>query len=179
MHPSRRMGSAVLAAAALTLTSCASVNVGTYVQRGSDVGSYRTYAWAPSDRLETGDPRLDNNPFFQERVQATVEQQLAARGFERTTAQTPELLVHYHASIEERIDVNRADEPYDACADCRPYVYDAGTLLIDFVDARTNQLVWRGWTETNMDGAIDNQDYMEERIEKAVTRILAKLPRRL
>lgn len=63
--------------------------------------------------------------------------------------------------------------------DCKPYVYDAGTLLLDFVDARTNKLVWRGWAERGMDGVIDNQEWMEEEIDEVVTRILERLPRRL
>jgi hypothetical protein len=58
-------------------------------------------------------------------------------------------------------------------------VYDAGTLLIDLVDARTNRLVWRGWAEGSVDGVIDNQEWMEARIDEAVTRILERLPRRL
>ena len=62
---------------------------------------------------------------------------------------------------------------------CRPYVYDADTLLIDFVDTRTDKVVWRGWTEGSVDGAIDNQRLMEQKVDKAVTRILEQLPRRL
>jgi hypothetical protein len=50
-------------------------------------------------------------------------------------------------------------------------------LLLDFIDARTNQLAWRGWAEGGFDGAIDNQDWMEARIDAAVGKILARLPR--
>jgi uncharacterized protein DUF4136 len=172
----RRMATryAVAALAALTLAGCASMNVRSFVERGVDFGFYQTYDWGPAGALTTGDPRLDNNPFFHDYVHRAFETQLAARGFEKTPDGTPDLLLHYHASIVQKLDVERAE---GGCADCRPEVYDAGTLLIDFIDARTKKLVWRGWAEGSIEGVIDNQAWMEARIDEAVARILEKLPR--
>jgi hypothetical protein len=104
-----------------------------------------------------------------------------ARGFEKATSGTPDLLLHYHASVTQRIDVNAIDRQYGYCNsdDCQPYVYEAGTLTIDVVDARANRLVWRGWAEGTVDGVIDNQGWLEQRIDDAVARILARLPRQL
>ncbi len=61
--------------------------------------------------------------------------------------------------------------------DCRPEVYDAGTLMVDFMDRRTNRLAWRGWAERSFDGVVDDQKWMEATIDKTVARILARLPR--
>ena len=47
------------------------------------------------------------------------------------------------------------------------------------VGTRTNKLVWRGWAEGSVDGVIDNQEWMEARIDDAVAQILQRLPRRL
>ena len=180
MHRSPRLGRlAAVAISALTLTGCATMNVSSFVERRIDFTQYHTYNWGPDDQLATGDPRLDNNPFFLERLQTDVEKQLATRGFEKATSGAPELVLHYHASVNQRLDVTGADQKYGYCDDCKAYVYDAGTLLLDFVDTRTNKLVWRGWAEGSMDGAIDNQEWMEKRIDEAVTRILERLPRRL
>jgi hypothetical protein len=172
---------AAAAISALALIGCASTNVGSYVESGANIMPYRTFNWGVAYSISTGDPRLDSNPFFLERLQADVEKQLAGRGLERTTSGTPDLLVHYHASVKQRLDVNSTDRKDGYCRgdDCRPYVYEAGTLLLDLVDAHTNRLVWRGWAEGAVDGMIDNQDWMEKRIDEAVTRILATLPRRL
>ena len=60
---------------------------------------------------------------------------------------------------------------------CGPYVYDAGTLLLDLVDRRTNAVVWRGWAEGSLDAAIDEQDRLERNVDDAVAKILARLPR--
>jgi len=162
---------------ALALAACAVVTVNSYSNRGFDIGRYHTYAWGPADTHGTGDPRLDNNEFFEARVRQQVERQLAARGFEKTAA-TPDLLVHYHASFQQKLDVRELDRQYAPCppGDCRTFVYDAGTLMVDLVDARTNTLLWRGWAEGSMDGTIDNQAWLEARVDDAVLRILSRLP---
>jgi hypothetical protein len=171
----------MLAFSALTVAGCAALTVNSYIERGVDIRQYQTFNWGPADALSTGDPRLDNNRFFDQRVRTQIEKELAARGLERTTSATPDLLVHYHASITQEIDVRDLDREYRYCddGDCRPYIYEKGTLFVDLVDPRTNRLVWRGWAEGGMDGVIDNQQWMEARVDESVKRILARLPRRL
>lgn len=154
---------------------CAPLTVNSFVERGVNLAEYRTYAWGPSDRLETGDPRLDNNPFFDAAVRGAVERRLAARGLERASA-APDVLLHYHASVGQQVLI--LGERRDGyCVDCKPEVYEAGTLVIDVVDARTNTLLWRGWAEGTIDRVIDDQKWMEETIARAVERILARYPR--
>lgn len=162
-----------------TMAGCATMNVSSHVQANTDFTRYHTYDWGPPDALPTGDPRLDKDPFFQDHMEGAVEKEMAAKGFAHATSGVPDLLIHYHASITQKLDVSTADKAY-ACKDCKTgYVYDAGTLLIDVVDARTSKIVWRGWSEGSMDGAIDDQAWMEKTIDDAVARILEKLPRRL
>jgi hypothetical protein len=173
---------AIIAAASMWLAAgCATMNVSSYAERGTDLRQYRTYNWAPPDTWSTGDPRLDNNRFFDERVRTRVEEQLARRGFEKTAAAQPDLLVHYHASVSQEIDIRRLDSPLSYCAthDCRPFIYDKGTLFVDLVEPRTDTLIWRGWAEGSVGGVIDNQAAMESRIDDAVAKILAGLPHRL
>ena len=71
----------------------------------------------------------------------SVEKRLAARGFEKTASGTPDLLVHYHASVTQRDRRQRRRTEHGVLRRgwLPPYVYDAGTLLIDLVDARTEQ----------------------------------------
>ena len=169
-----------LAVSVVLLSGCGAIRVNSYVKRGWDIGRYHTYNWGPPDTFSTGDPRLDNNRFFDERVRRQVETGLASRGFEKTTSGTPDLLVHYHASITTEIDLRNIDRGYGSCedTDCGPYLYDAGTLFVDLVDPRDNKLVWRGWAEGSVEGVVDHQELMEARIDEAVTRILQRLPRR-
>ena len=178
----RRLGSlALLLIAALVLSGCATMRIGSYVGRGIDFRAYQTWDWGPADALPTGDPRLDNNAFFADHFEGAVEKNLAARGYARAAA-SPDLLVHYHASIAQRMDIDAIDRQQGYCFDegCDPrvFVYEAGTLIIDIVDARTHRLLWRGWAEDNVEPALENQDLLERQIDRAVTGMLAKLPGR-
>jgi hypothetical protein len=166
----------------LAFSGCATMTVSSHVQRGLDFSQYRTYDWGPADALPTGDPRLDRNPFFKDHVEGAVEKQLAARGFSRPTSGTADLLLHYHASITQRIDVNRVDREYGYCygGDCQARVveYEAGTLVLDVVDARTNKVIWRGWALDSVEDVLNNQDTMARKINQAVTRMLDRFPSR-
>ncbi len=170
-----------LALVAMASAACAfPIRVDSYMERGADLSRYRTYDFAPVEAVATGDPRLDSNPFFNERVRAAVDNALAAKGYTRESSGAPDVVVHFHASVRQEIlDVAAIDRRAGYCGDedCRPFVYDAGTLLMDLVDAETKKLAWRGWAETNFDGAVDNQAWLEERVDAAVTRIVAQMPR--
>jgi hypothetical protein len=181
----RRPGQFIAAAvlAALSMTGCATMTAGSHVERGVDFTKYRTYDWGRADALPTGDPRLDNNPFFKDYFEGAIEKQLGARHFRRAKSK-PDLLIHYHANISQRVEVNGVDHSRDACYnnyDCEPQVseYDAGTLILDVVDARTKKVVWRGWAQDNMDGVIDNQDRLAQELTKAVSKMMEQFPRAL
>src|SRR6188472_3420103 len=113
----------------LAFSGCATMTVSSHVQRGLDFSQYRTYDWGPADSLPTGDPRLDRNPFFKDHVQGAIEKQLAARSMQLSTSGAPDLLIHYHANIRQRVEVNRIDRGYGYCSagDCPPetIVYEA------------------------------------------------------
>jgi hypothetical protein len=168
---------------ALSATACATMGVSSHVAPGLDFSHYRTFEWGPADALPTGDPRLDKDPFFQDHMEGAVEKGLATRGFERDTSGHPDLLIHYHASVSRRIDVNRIDREYGYCYDeaCSTRVteYEAGTLILDLVDARTNRVIWRGWAQDSLDGVLGDPDRMAATIKAAVAHMLDRLPRPL
>ena len=149
-------------------------------QRGVSFSDYVTYDWEPPDNLPVGDPRLDNNPFFNDYLQGAIERRLAAKGLERAAGTPPDLLVHYHATVSQKLDVYRADSHLGYCYDnCRPqYVeYEQGTLVLDIVDTRTRRVVWRGWAEQSLSGVIDDQHRLEREVERGVVKMMQRLPR--
>jgi hypothetical protein len=173
---------AAAAAGLLLLAGCATMGVSSFLDRSVDFSQYHTYSWGPADALPTGDPRLDSNPFFKDRLEGGVDKALAARGFGRpASGASPDLLLHYHASVTQRLDVNGADRRRGYCYDdCQPRVteYEEGTLVLDAVDARTNKVVWRGWAKDTVDGVIEDQALMERKIDEAVRRMMALFPAR-
>jgi hypothetical protein len=168
---------------ALAVSGCATMSVSSHVRGGIDFATYRTYDWGPADALPSGDPRLDQDPYFKDHLMGAVERQLAARGYLRSSSGTPDLLIHYHANITQRLDVYGVDREHGYCFDeeCKAWVtdYEAGTLVLDLVDAGTNRVIWRGWAQDSVEDVLDNEDRMARQINEAVSRMLARLPPRL
>jgi hypothetical protein len=156
------------------------MQVRSYAPPEASVATYRSYDWAGGDLGSTGDPRLDNNRFFVERVQQAADAELRRRGYEKASRGNPDLMLHIHARVNQRIETGEVDPITGHCRDdCPASVFDEGTLLIDFVDARTDALVWRGWAERSLlDGVVDDQASMNQVIDKAVAAIFGRLPSR-
>ncbi|OFW45457.1 MAG: hypothetical protein A3J29_00680 [Acidobacteria bacterium RIFCSPLOWO2_12_FULL_67_14b] len=168
----------IILTAALAVAGCATMTVSSHIERGINFTDYRTYDWGAPDKLPVGDPRLDNNPFFRDYLQGTVEKKMAAKGYERVNGEKPDVLIHYHASVHQKLDVFEADREYGyTYGGDRVVEYEQGTLVIDLVDARTNKLIWRGWAQDTMTGVIDNQPRLEKQVDEGVTKMMLLLPR--
>lgn len=171
----------LLAAMAITAfaAGCAVMTVSSHIERNANFNDYLTYDWGPPDNLPVGDPRLDNNPFFRDYVQGAIEKKLAAKGYERAVTGEPDLLVHYHASVNQKVDVYHSDLREGYCfqnCETRVVDFEEGTLVIDLVDRRTDKVIWRGWAQDTMDGVIDNQDRLEKQVDAGVTKMMLQLP---
>lgn len=168
-------------AVVMAASGCAAaINVSSHRGTNQDWSGYHTFAWAPADALPTSDPRLDDNLVFTDRMHGTVAAGLADRGWSPASTASPDVLIHYHANVSTRLNVARIDQAYGSCpgAACPEGFgeYEAGTIVLDFVDARTQRLIWRGWAQTNLDELLSDSDRMARTIKQAVTRMLDGLP---
>ena len=158
----------------------AAVTSGAYFGPEVNLSAYDTYAWGPADALPTGDPRVDNNEFFDAQVRAAVERHLHAKGLRKVASDSAVLLIHYHATVDEKLDVFTVDRDYGYYSgyglEDHVEVYEEGTLLVDMVDPESNTLVWRSWAQTNIEGLLDDQSRMEERIDEGVAKMFAQFP---
>ena len=170
-----------VAVSILVLTGCVPMNVSSKVERDVDFARFQTYSWAPAGDFSTGDPRLDNNPFFHQYFRDTVEARLKAWGLRRSRGGVPDLWIDYHATMSQSFTVSAPDQHEASCGgnrDCEPDVLDSetGTLVLNILDASTNRIVWRGSARQSVNGLIDNQAWMEAYIAKSVERMMAGFP---
>ena len=164
-------------------TGAAPIRVSSHVDTGTDFSRFKTFDWGPADALPAGDPRLDANGFFKDHMQGAVERQMVLKGYAHAGERsTPDVRIHFHAVISERMNVSALDVGRGYCsgADCSAGVseFEEGTLIVDVMDARTNQLVWRGWAQGSMGNTLENQDKLAKRIEQSVTGLMGALPGR-
>ena len=172
-----------VALAGLLLAGCATLRVSSHTDRALVWSKYKTFDWGPADPLPVGDPRLDQDPFFQDRMEGAVEKAMTVHGFARSAvSERPDVLVHYHANVMKRLDVDQIDRGNGYCAttDCQPRVtrYEAGTLVVDIVDAASNVLIWRGWAQGSLDGVLGNRERLRRRIDESVQQMFETLPQR-
>jgi hypothetical protein len=191
----------ILLAGAMTLitglSACApKVNV---EQRANvNFNRYRTYDFADTEVKTSGDRNpLLRSPITQDRIKQAITGELGKRGL-RQVENNPDFLVTTHTFVEqaERTVYNTQPAagfayPYSVgyrgrflpvnygawygpsyYSQPRTEQYREGTLVIDFIDARTNNLVWRG----SMADPVDDPGRLGSEFSKAAKEILDKFP---
>jgi len=122
--------------------------------------SYRNYAFihpgVPDEGVPTPSADVADSQLNQRRVQAAIERELAAKGLEPAPEQSADLLVAFNISSRQ---ASRTEFYPSGMAHGWPYgwwydhwdtvytrIYTEGVVIVDLVDAKSRQLVWRGWT---------------------------------
>jgi len=150
---------------------------------GADFTRYTTFIWDEPDDRPVGDPRLENNPFFDERLHAAIAVELADHDI-RAGANGPGLIVHHHATVRNRVDVYEVDEragygrPAGYNEGAQVIQYDEGTILVDIADAETKAVIWRGWAQFDIGRALANPDVMDRAIQEAIGQMFEDFPGR-
>ncbi len=178
----------VLLIAVVLAAGCSSVRVTQDYAKSAEFARYQAFAWATPSHPESDDPRLAN-PLLHERIHVAVEDALAARGFRVVEdAAAADLLIRYHTAVRSRVEYQRSGVTigtgyysgrvgYGVALDY-PYgsrEYDEGTLIIDFLDPTTGDLVWRGTGVRPLEET-PTPERRDEIVRDVVERILAQYP---
>jgi len=159
------MKNGIVAAVALVMTTAV-----IYAQKvtvdsdpAAPFATYRTYAWVQ------GTPAP--NPLNEDRLHASVDARLAARGLGMNTT-APDVFVTTHVTTRERQELIVSGFGYGAwwgggygTASVDTSV--EGTLVLDLYDAKTKKMVWRGVaTATASDKPTKNAKKMNSALDK-------------
>ena len=175
----------IVVGVAMLTAACASVSVNTdYNSEAiSSMSAYQGYAWLPHP--QGGDTRA-NNDLVATRVVNAVDEALAASGY-RKAQQDADFLVGWHLSLEGKIDVTTVNRYYGygygrwrggavvVGQTTSVREYDEGTLIIDIVDAASNELVWRGTAQGEIKANATGEQ-RSERVRSVVQQILEDFP---
>jgi hypothetical protein len=186
------------AAAALLagLLGACSPSVNVEQRAGTDFSRYHTYAWADTEVKTDGDQNpLLRSPIAQANIQQAIESELARRGIrrvennpdfylsshfyveqaERTVADTPPAqyvnypyLVRYRGAL---LPVNYGSW-YQPRTRYRTEQYREGTLVLDFIDSKSMNLVWRG----SIADPVGDPGRLSKQFSEAARDILDKFP---
>ena len=144
-------------ALAAALAGCSSMKVKTEYDPSAPYPTYKKYAWIARDPGAEQTPAI-RNPAVRNLVIATVDRELAKKGFVLAKGEEqPDFLVSVIGWTQQGVQVTNYGYGYGAGYVYGPYsapiapmpmtdvrVYTDGTMVLDFVDAKTTKLVWRG-----------------------------------
>ncbi len=173
----RRILTLLLPVLAAISAGCSTIRVETDYDRGADFSSLRTYAWVK--HVKASDSRMMNDPLIRSHITGSVESELAEMGYRKAAGRDPDFLVAYHIGSRRKIDVDHYYYGYGRWGrfrghDVSVHRYREGTIVLDIVDARTKQLIWRGWARSVLHGRED----AAEDIRASVRKILERFPPR-
>ena len=168
------------------IAACASMSVNYDYDQGVDFAALRTYNWLPSP------PGTEQNQLTIRNIQFAVEKQLQAKGLQMSS-ENPDFLISVHVTQQRKVDVeqwgyaygsgnsfyggrySRFGGPpsnYEFRRGTDTYVYDIGTLIVDFVNPKTRELIWRGTATAEINPSTPQTDL----INKAVAKVLENYP---
>lgn len=152
------------------LVGCAPVQVDR--NRAINFDAYKKYAWVKPD-IQTGKNPLLNSSLSDANIRTAIEGEFAKRGLTRSDSQ-PDFYVMYHEYTQPETRTVANPTPTYPVYGYGPrafyyggrlipmgYTYwyhpwstgyhtehfTEGTLIVDVIDARTNELIWRGSIE--------------------------------
>jgi hypothetical protein len=173
---------------------CAGLDVHYDFDREVDFALIQTYDWMSVPQ------KTQDNELTLKHMKSAVNKQLQAKGL-TVTSNNPDVLIALHGGKEKKVDVQEwgyayrdrdyyntgpyyphmYPTPYPADPHGREnieyrrgtdtYEYEVGTLIIDFVDAKKKELIWRGIAT-----GVVNPNVTAEDIDRIVAKIMENYP---
>ncbi|RYY16270.1 MAG: DUF4136 domain-containing protein [Cytophagaceae bacterium] len=163
-----------------------------------DFSRYRTFDFADTEVKTSGNSNpLLRSPIAQDRIKQAIASELNKRGL-RQVERNPDFLITTHTFVEQA--ERTVYDTYPGAGYAYPYAvsyrggflpvnygawygpsyystprtqtYNEGTLVIDFIDRRTNNLVWRG----SIADPVDDAGRLGSEFSKNAKDILDKFP---
>ncbi|NEX14091.1 MAG: DUF4136 domain-containing protein [Prosthecochloris sp.] len=172
-----------------SLAGCTTLSVVSDYDRDFDFSGFHTFRWpAENEGIRKGDVLVDN-PLVYKRVQSAVNRQLDEKGFRVTGSKEADFIMYAHAGIKKQKSYHHnfgIGVPFGPYRWYRPwwgpyggytYVssYEEGSLVLDVIEARTRELVWRG-VATRVVREYRTAEAMQRDINEAVRKILEDFP---
>jgi hypothetical protein len=146
---------------AVALAGCASTRIHSEVAPNTDLGRYRTFGWLAN---HNGGPVS----IVDQHVRDALAEQLTRQGLQQVPAESADFLVTYHVLQEHKVAVADWGNGIYGWAP-EVVAYSDGALIVDFIDPRTNRVIWRG----SAGGAVDRTGTIDvKRLRRAAAALV-------
>ncbi|BBO68121.1 hypothetical protein DSCA_20510 [Desulfosarcina alkanivorans] len=184
-----RYGWLAILLAALIAAGCSGITVSQDYDPATNFSSMQTFRWESETQEKTGDPRIDN-PLRDTRIRSALERLLAQRRITGSVSEAPAFLVRYQYAIRQKLESSGTSSGIGfgmgsygrhggiaIGTGSQVREYEEGSLTIDFVDATSRALLWRG-TGTHRFKEYGNPEKAARDINALVEKILSQFPPR-
>ena len=159
--------------------SCASIYGVQYdYDKQVNFENLKTYDWMPVPEKATMDSLVVD------RVKNAVNAELQAKGL-TMTSNNPDFFIAEHLGKKDKVRVTNWGYGYGSYGRYRggywgpqgvdTYQYEEGSLILDFVDAKSKKMIWRGVAKAQIDDT-NTPEKSEKLIDEAVQEILKNFP---
>jgi hypothetical protein len=137
--------------------------------------SYRSFDFMPQPAPSAMGP-IAESPANRTVIMSSIERNLKRRGLAKKSLE-PDLLVAYYAGFRGKVDVSfwgykySPDDEYQN-GTVHAEAYEDGTIIIDLVDAKSSELIWRGWSK----GIISSPGKAENSIRMTINKVMENYP---
>ncbi|QIZ77161.1 DUF4136 domain-containing protein [Ferrimonas lipolytica] len=178
----------LLISLAFALGGCANISTETDYNTEVDFNGYQSWAWV-TPTATASSAAYQQNGLQDQRIRAAVANQLGQQGLQQVELEQADLLVNYLTSVEKKVDIDTfysdfGYHPYyygnrrfhsSYTTETRVREYKEGTLVVDLIDAKSRQLIWRGsGTDTIKKGLTPAERTVA--VQEAVLAILGQYP---
>lgn len=136
----------LLAALVLAAAGCSTLSISTDFDKAADFSSYRTFTWKDTGELK--------DSLWTKRIEGVFSDTLAAKGLKKVDS-GGDLWVAAHPRLTKETQINTYNTGWGygygwygyggmGMATTTVTEIPVGTLMIDLVDAKKKELVWRG-----------------------------------
>lgn len=161
--------------ALLLFASCSSVKVASDYDTTVNFSNYNSYAF-----FKPGIDKAEISDLDKRRILRALDAELSKKGLQKS--ESPDLLISFFTKAKERVDVYQNHygwggywgwgwgHPWGGTTVSKT---TEGSLYIDIIDAKTNELIWQGIGTAPI---ASNMEQKEAIIKEIVQKILEKYP---
>ncbi|MCF7970724.1 MAG: DUF4136 domain-containing protein [Methylococcaceae bacterium] len=181
------------------ITGCSSLTLDTDYDKSIHFSNFKTYRWHNKNEYNTASQQyLKVNNLMDQRIRATIDQQLKTQHYTQASTEKVDFLVNYSVVIEDKTDIQTYNNysgyypgfrygagfgsygrnmsvGYSSGSDIQVSHYQQGTLIIDIINPETDQLMWRGAADGRLPKTADRAK-KDKLIQQYVKKILSDFP---
>ena len=163
----------------LVAPACSTLKVSTDYDRTVDFAAYRTYGWIDTQEIR--------NTLLKKRVMAAVDEELQGKGLVlKQDGSDLEVAIHPRFSSEVMVNTYSTGWGYSSgwggwggvgAGGTTSTVREVpvGTLIVDLVDTRRKELVWRGTATSPIDSEASAEE-RQEMVNDAIRKLFEDYP---